>query len=81
MDENTETEISPVSTQCVIEKYPKEATQSQKSDPLSYWKSNQGSSPFLTALAIHYLSPPPASVASERLFSAAFTFALTRIIV
>ena len=71
MDENSETETSPVPTQCVIEKYLKEATQPRKSDPLSYWKSNQGSSPFLTALPIRYLSAPPASVASERLFSAA----------
>ena len=36
MDENSETETSPVPTQCVIEKYLKEATQPRKSDPLSY---------------------------------------------
>ena len=71
MDENSETETSPVSTQSVVDKYLKEPTQPRKSNPLSYWKSKQDSSPLLTALALCYLCAPPASVASERLFSSA----------
>ena len=71
MDENSETESSPESTQSVIEKYLKEPTMPRKSDPFSYWKSNQDNLPHLASLARHYLCVPPASVASERLFSAA----------
>lgn len=71
MDENSETESSPLSTQSVIDNYLKEPTLSRKSDPLSYWKSNQENLPHLTSLARQYLCAPPASVASERLFSTA----------
>ena len=66
MDENSETESSPVSTQSVIDNYLKEPTL-----PLLYWKSNQKILPHLASLARHYLCAPPASVASERLFSTA----------
>ena len=65
MDENTESETSPVSTQSVVEEYIKEPTQPRKSDPLFYWKSKQDSSLYLTALAMHYLCSLTASVASE----------------
>ena len=44
---------------------------SRKSDPFSYWKSNQGNLPHLASLARRYLCAPSASVASERLFSSA----------
>ena len=44
---------------------------SRKIDTFSYWKSNQENSPHLTSLARRYLCAPPASVASERLFSTA----------
>ena len=71
MDENSETESSPLSTQSVIDNYLKEPTLSRKSDPLAYWKSNQDNLPHLTSLARQYLCAPPASVASERLFSTA----------
>ena len=70
-DENSETESSPESTQSVVDAYLKEATQPRKSDPLSYWKRNQENLPHLTNLAMRYLCAPPASVASERLFSTA----------
>ena len=68
MDENSETESSPVSTQSVIDNYLKEPTLSRKSNPLLYWKSNLKILPHLASLARHYLCAPPASVASERLF-------------
>ena len=54
-----------------IDNYLKEPTLSRKSDPLGYWKSNQENLPHLTSLARRYLCAPPASVASERLFSTA----------
>ena len=71
MDKNSKTESSPLSMQSVIDSYLKEPTLPRKSDPLSYWKSNQESSPHLTSLARRYLCAPPASFASERLFSTA----------
>ena len=71
MDENSEIESLPESTQSVIEKYLKEPTMPRKSDPFFYWKSNKDNLPHLASLARHYLCAPPASVASERLFSAA----------
>ena len=71
MDTNSEIESSPESTQLVIEKYLKEPTMSRKSDPFSYWKSNQGNLPHLASLARCYLCAPPTSVASGRLFSSA----------
>ena len=39
------------STQSVIENYLKEPTMSRKSDPFSYWKSNQDNLPHLASLA------------------------------
>ena len=48
MDENSKTESSPLSMQSVIDSYLKEPTLPRKSDPLSYWKSNQESSPHST---------------------------------
>ena len=50
MDENSETENSPLSTQSVIDNYLKEPTLSRKSDPLAYWKSNQDNLPHLTSV-------------------------------
>ena len=71
MDENSEAERSPESTQSVVDTYLKQPTQPRKSDPLLFWKQNQDNLPHLTSLAICYLCAPPASVASERLFSTA----------
>lgn len=71
MDENCETVSSPESTQSVVDAYLKEPNQPRKSDPLLYWKRNQSNLPHLTNLAKQYLCAPPASVASERLFSTA----------
>lgn len=39
--------------------------------PYNYWKDKQHRYPLLCAVAKKYLSPPPASVASEQLFSVA----------
>ena len=71
MDDNSETESYPESTQSVVDAYLKQPTESIKSNPLLYWKRNQGNLPHLTKLALHYLCAPSASVASERLFSTA----------
>ena len=40
-------------------------------DPLLYWKQNEVSNPILAKLARWFLSPPPGSVPSERLFGTA----------
>ena len=71
MDKNSEKESSLLSTQSVIDNYLKEPTLSRNSDLLAYWKSNQDNLPLLTSLATQYLCAPPASLASERLFSIA----------
>jgi len=65
MDENSEAERSPESTQSVADTYLKQPTQPRKSDPLLFWKQNQDNLPHLTSLAICYLCAPPASVTSE----------------
>ena len=69
MDEDSESETLPVSTQSVVDKYLKQPTQPRKSNPLSYRENKQHNSPLLTALAVRYLYAPPANVASERLFT------------
>ena len=71
IEEKSESESSPKSTQSVIDSYLKEPNQPRKSCPLSYWKDRQSMWPILSSLAQQYLCTPPATVASERLFSAA----------
>ncbi len=71
IEEKSETESSPKSTQSVIDSYLKEPNQPRKSSPLAYWKDRQSVWPILANLAQQYLCAPPATVASERLFSAA----------
>ena len=61
MDENSETESSPLSTQSVFDNYLKEPILSRKSNPLAYWKSNQDNLPHLISLARQYLCAPPAT--------------------
>ena len=60
-------------SESVVEQYLKEPNipHDPKSDPLSYWKGRASQWPILAQLAQKYLSAPPASVASERLFSSA----------
>lgn len=43
----------------------------RQEDPLMWWKQHAKEYPNLSKLAVKYLSPPPSSVNSERLFSAA----------
>ena len=43
----------------------------RRNDPLLYWKNNEQSKPLLAKLAHRFLSSPPGSVLSERLFSTA----------
>ena len=54
-----------------VEKYLKEPNQPRESSPVTYWKEKMVLYPILGKLATKYLSIPAASVASERLFSAA----------
>ena len=43
----------------------------ERNDPLIFWKNNETAKPILSRLARRYLSAPPGSVPSERLFSLA----------
>ena len=52
----------PVDSEKVIKK---------RNDPLLYWRDHADQKPKLAALARRYLSAPPGSVASERLFGTA----------
>ena len=71
IEETSENESSPKSTELIIDCYLKEPNQPRESNPLDYWKSRQTMWPNLALLAQKYLCSPPATVASERLFSAA----------
>ncbi len=53
----------------VIDTYLREATTPRKGIPLDYWKQKQSQWPLLASIARKYLSIPPSSVPSERLFS------------
>ena len=63
-DEDTE---EPVRTEVL--RYLKEKRADMKTDPLDHWKVKQHEYPKLANMARRYLSAPPGSVASERLFS------------
>ena len=54
-----------------VEMYLKDPTQSLNSSPLEYWKQKKALWPILARLASKYLSIPPSSASSERLFSSA----------
>lgn len=55
----------------MVEMYLKEPVQSRHTGALDYWKQKKPVWPPLAHLACKYLSIPPSSVASERLFSSA----------
>ena len=54
-----------------LERYLAESLIPRKEDPIIWWKKNREKYPILLKLALKYLSAPPSSVSSERLFSAA----------
>ena len=65
MEEESDSEASPESMECVVDTYLKELNQPRKSNPLQYWKECQQLWPILVSLASKYLCAPPSSVASE----------------
>jgi hypothetical protein len=71
-DDESESETSKTSTE-IIENYHKEKRigQGPKDNSLLWWKANQSKYHHLSILARSYLSCPPTSVPSERLFSGA----------
>ena len=69
--EKSDYESSTDSVEYVVDSYIKEQNQSRASDPLSYWKERECTWPILASIGRRYLSAPPSSVASERLFSSA----------
>jgi len=54
-----------------VEKYLSEPCQPRHSDPLDWWRVNGRRFPLLVTASRRYLSAPPTSVPSERLFSTA----------
>ena len=70
---NSESHDYGNSTEIMVEMYLKEPLISHLEyiHPLTYWKEKQPLWPCLADLACKYLSIPPSSAASERLFSSA----------
>ena len=87
MEQSSDSESEPDSPDVVIAAYLKEPNlpmfelitnpldpdnpTNKVKDPLLYWKQNEVSNPILAKLARRFVSPPPGSVPSERLFSTA----------
>ena len=69
--EKSDSESSTDSVEYIVDSYVKEQNQPRSSDPLLYWKSHPSTWPILASISSRYLSAPPSSVASERLFSSA----------
>ena len=69
-DQQSQDEEAEAPYRVELNRYIKEKRiQDLKADPLNYWKVKQAEYPHLANLARRYLSPPPGSAASERLFS------------
>lgn len=68
---NSEGSNSGYTAEMMVEMYLKECIQPRHTDPLQYWKSKKVIWLPLADLACKYLSIPPSSAASERLFSSA----------
>ena len=84
MEHSSDSESEPDSPDVVIAAYLKEPNlpmfelipnpldpDNPTKDALLYWKQNEVSNPILAKLARRFVSPPPGSVPSERLFSTA----------
>jgi hypothetical protein len=64
-------DMSGYTAEVMVEMYLKEPIQDRHIDPLSYWKEKQIVWNGLAVMACKYLSIPPSSASSERLFSSA----------
>ena len=69
--EETHSDNCGCTAEMMVEMYLKEPVQSRHTGPLDYWKQKKPVWPPLAHLACKYLSIPPSSAASERLFSSA----------
>ena len=70
-EHNSDGPASTPTVEAVVDAYLHEPVCSRKSSPLDYWKQKQSLWPLLATMARKYLSIPPSSVPSERLFSTA----------
>ena len=70
-EQNSDGPASTPAVEAVVDAYLHEPVCGRKSNPLEYWKQKQSTWPVLAAMARKYLSKPPSSVPSERLFSTA----------
>uniref|UniRef100_A0A1X7VTB1 HAT C-terminal dimerisation domain-containing protein n=1 Tax=Amphimedon queenslandica TaxID=400682 RepID=A0A1X7VTB1_AMPQE len=68
---STEENVSGYTAEVMVEMYLKEPLQERHIDPLSYWKIKQVLWKALALMATKFLSIPPSSASSERLFSSA----------
>ena len=66
-----EENVSGYTAEVMVEMYLKEPIQDRHIDPLIYWKTKQVLWKGLAVMASKYLSIPPSSASSERLFSSA----------
>ena len=70
-EHNSDGPASTPAVEAVVDAYLHEPVCVRKCSPLDYWKQKQSLWPLLAAMARKYLSIPPSSVPSERLFSTA----------